>query len=131
MIQVEGIAYTIDKDGDAEPAEKDESLPFVMVTTFQPTQRVKTPPRTTKDKVQDVFKRGKNTPMPFRISGMFKYINTQQATLWDVKGTIFGYCIPVWQKDVSGDGKDEEQEKRDREYEERMEEEYAKREGGA
>jgi len=104
MIQIDTIAYTIDKNGTAVRAERDESMPFVMVCVFQPTQRVKPPVRTTKEKVLEVFKRSKNTPMPFRISGMFKYINTQQQTYWDVKGTIFGYCVPSWQKDVSGEG---------------------------
>ena len=42
--------------------------------------------------------------MPFRLRGAFKYINTQQQTFWDVKGTIFGFCVPNWQKEVSGEG---------------------------
>jgi len=104
MIQVDSAAYIIDKDGHATRAERSDNMPFVMVTVFSPTQRVKPPPRTTKEKVQEVFQHGKNTPMPFRITGMFKYIGTQQQTYWDVKGTVFGYYIPGWQKDVSGEG---------------------------
>lgn len=104
MVQIDGVTYTIDKDGDAEPAEKDDQLPFVMVTIFQPTQRVKTPPSTTSKKLKEVFEAGKNTTMPFRIRGTFKYINTKQQTFWDAKGTIFGFCIPKWQSAVSGEG---------------------------
>lgn len=103
LIQVDGTAYTIDKDGDVERADKDDQLPWVMVTIFQPTQRVKPPPSTTSRKLKELFERGKNTPMPFRLKGLFKYINTQQQTYWDVQGTIFGFCIPEWQKAISGD----------------------------
>ncbi|KAF7191061.1 Alpha-acetolactate decarboxylase [Pseudocercospora fuligena] len=103
LIQVDGVAYSIDKDGDVEKADKDEQLPFVMVTIFQPTQRVKPPPSTTSKKLKEVFERGKNTPMPFRLKGPFKYINTQQQTYWDVSGTIFGYAVPEWQKAISGE----------------------------
>jgi len=104
MIQIDSVAYTIDRDGKAKQADRGEQMPHTMVCVFQPTQRVKPPVRTTKAKVLDVFQRGKNTPMPFRIVGLFKYLNTQQETYWDVKGTIFGYAIPGWQKDVSGEG---------------------------
>jgi alpha-acetolactate decarboxylase len=103
MIQVDGVAYSIDKDGDAQPAEKDEQLPFVMVTIFQPKERAQPPTSTTSKQLQEMFERSKNTPMPFRLQGEFKYINTQQATFWDVRGVIFGYCIPDWQKAISGD----------------------------
>lgn len=105
FIQIDGVAYSIDKDGDVEPAEKDDQLPFVMVTTFQPTQRVKPPTSTTSKRLKEVFAdASKNTPLPFRLRGSFKYINTQQQTYWDVRGTIFGFCIPDWQKTISGDG---------------------------
>lgn len=104
MIQIDTIAYNLSSDGTATRAAKEDQMPFVMVTVFQPTQRVKPPPGTASKKVKEVFERSKNTPMPFRITGPFKYINTQQATYWDVKGTIFGYCVPAWQKDVSGEG---------------------------
>lgn len=105
MIQIDSIAYTLDASGAATRADRGDQMPFTMVTVFQPTQRVKPPVGTGSKKVKELFERaGKNTPMPFRITGLFKYLNTQQQTFWDVKGTIFGYCIPAWQKDVSGEG---------------------------
>lgn len=104
VIQVDSVAYSLDKTGAAEKAEKEDQMPFVMVTVFQPAKRVKPPAGTTSKKVKELFEQGKNTPMPFRIAGRFKYIGTQQQTYWDVKGTIFGYCIPGWQKEISGDG---------------------------
>lgn len=104
MIQIDSVAYSIEDSGEALRADKEDTMPFVMVTVFQPTQRVKPPAGTTSKKLKEVFERGKNTPMPFRISGSFKYISTKQQTYWDVKGTIFGYAIPSWQKDISGEG---------------------------
>ncbi|WPH03165.1 alpha-acetolactate decarboxylase [Acrodontium crateriforme] len=104
MIQLDGITYTLDKDGDADRAEKDDQLPFVMVTVFQPTERVKPPVSTTSKKLKELFEQGKNTPIAFRIQGKFKYINTEQQTYWDVTGSIFGYCIPAWQEAASGEG---------------------------
>jgi alpha-acetolactate decarboxylase len=65
---------------------------------------VKTPKGTTSKKVKEVFERSKNTPMSFKISGKFGYISTKQQTYWDVKGTIFGFCIPNWQEHISGGG---------------------------
>ncbi|KAK5121129.1 hypothetical protein LTR85_005613 [Meristemomyces frigidus] len=105
MIQVDSVAYTLDKDGTAIRAAREDQMPFTMVCVFQPTQRVKPPTSTSSAKVKEVFERaGKNTPMPFRITGLFKYLNTQQQTFWDVKGTIFGFWVPGWQKEVSGEG---------------------------
>jgi alpha-acetolactate decarboxylase len=103
LVQIDGTAYSIDKDGDVEEAEKDDQLPFVMVTIFQPTKRVKPPASTTNKKLIEVFQAGKNTTMPFRIRGSFKYINTKQQTCWDAKGTIFGFFVPKWQAAISGE----------------------------
>ena len=103
MIRLDGVTYSLDKDGDVDRAEKDDQMPFVMVTVFQPTQRLKPPVGTTSKRVKEVFEKGRNTPMPFRIQGKFKYINTEQQTYWDVTGTIFGYCVPRWQG-FSGEG---------------------------
>jgi len=104
MIQIDSVAYSLDKNGKAEKADRGLQMPFTMVTVFQPAQRVKPPVGTGSKKVIEVFQHNKNTPMPFRITGLFKYLNTQQETYWDVKGTIFGYYVPSWQKDVSGEG---------------------------
>lgn len=104
MIQIDSLTYTFDEDGEATAADKEDQLPFVMVTIFKPSQRVKPPKGTTSKKVKEMFERNKNTPMSFRIAGTFSYISTKQQTYWDVKGTIFGFKIPSWQKDISGDG---------------------------
>ena len=104
MILLDSTAYNISEDGEATRADKEDQLPFVMVTAFQAGQRVKTPKGTTSKRVKEVFERGKNTPMPFRINGKFGYISTKQETYWDVTGTIFGFSIPSWQRDISGEG---------------------------
>ncbi|KAK3049215.1 hypothetical protein LTR09_009393 [Extremus antarcticus] len=104
MIQVDSVMYSFDEDGEATEADKDDQLPFCMVTIFQPSQQVKPPKGTTSKKVKDVFERSKNTPLSFKLSGRFGYISTKQQTYWDVEGTIFGFSIPAWQKDISGEG---------------------------
>ena len=104
MIQVDGVTYILDRDGDAEKADKEEQLPFVMATMFQPMQRAKPPSSTTNTMLKEVFAKGKNTTMPFRIKGPFKYINTRQQTFWDVRGVIFGFYVPTWQSAISGEG---------------------------
>ncbi|KAK5170992.1 uncharacterized protein LTR77_004136 [Saxophila tyrrhenica] len=104
MIQVDSAMYTFDEDGEATRADKEDQLPFCMVTIFQPSQQVKPPIKTTSKKVKEVFERSKNTPLAFKLSGRFGYISTKQATYWDVDGTIFGFSIPAWQKDISGEG---------------------------
>ena len=104
MIQVDSVAYSISPSGAVTVADKEEQLPHVLVTIFQPTKRAKCPESTTSKDVKARFEGSKNTPMPFRMRGTWKYINTQQATYWDVEGTIFGFAIPSWQKSVSGDG---------------------------
>nr|OQO25838.1 hypothetical protein B0A51_09750 [Rachicladosporium sp. CCFEE 5018] len=105
MIQIDSVAYSIDPSGAAARADKEDSMPHTAVTVFQPSQRVRPPIGTSGEKVKEVlWKDGKNTPMPFRVKGRFKYISTQQATLWDVSGTIFGFCFPTWQKGLSGEG---------------------------
>jgi alpha-acetolactate decarboxylase len=104
MIQVDGVAYNIDPDGVVMPAEKDEQLPFVMVTIFQPNKRLSPQAGTTKKQLVEILKPAKNTPLPFRLRGSFSYINTKQQTVWDAKGTIFGFYVPTWQTAISGPG---------------------------
>lgn len=104
MIQVDGKIYSIDKDGDIEEADEDDTLPFVMSTHFQAKQKVKVPASTTSKKLKEVFESAKNTPTAFKLTGKFKYINSRQQTFWDVKGTIFGFSIPGWQASMSGEG---------------------------
>ena len=104
MVHIDSTPYAFAAEGEATRADKEDQLPFVMVTVFPPSQRVKPPMGTTSKKVKEVFERGKNTPMPFRITGKFGYISTKQQTYWDVKGTIFGFSIPSWQSHISGEG---------------------------
>lgn len=104
MIQLDSVVYAFDEDGEATRADKEDQMPFVMVTAFQPSQKAKLPKGTASKKVKEVFERGKNSPMPFRISGKFGYISTKQETYWDVTGTIFGFYLPSWQRDISGEG---------------------------
>ncbi|KAK5113942.1 hypothetical protein LTR62_003065 [Meristemomyces frigidus] len=105
MIQIDSVAYSLDQDGVAERADKSDQMPHTLVCVFQPGQRVKLPAGTAFKRVLELFSsKTKNTPCPFRITGPFRYMGTKQATHWDVKGTVFGFCIPSWQKEVSGEG---------------------------
>lgn len=80
-------------------------MPHTSVVVFQPTYRFKASPGTSSYKIkEEVFSMGRNTPMPFRVEGGFKTIETEQRVYNDVKGTIFGFVVPAWQKEVSGDG---------------------------
>lgn len=104
MILLDSEAYSFAASGSATLMEEDEQIPFVMVTAFAPQQKARLPKGTTRKKVREGFERGKNTPMPFRIVGRFAYISTKQETYWDVRGTIFGFYLPDWQRDISGEG---------------------------
>ncbi|KAK3723131.1 hypothetical protein LTR37_001854 [Vermiconidia calcicola] len=53
MIQIDGVTYSFEEDGEATEAEKDDQLPFCMVTVFSPTQRVKPPKQTTSKKLKE------------------------------------------------------------------------------
>jgi len=107
MIQLDSTAYTIDSEGTAKQAERGACMSHTSVVVFQPTHRFKAPPGTSSTKIhQEVFSMGRNTPMSFSAKGTFKSITTEQKTYsgGSVKGTIFGFVIPTWQKDVSGEG---------------------------
>lgn len=105
MIQLDSTAYTISKDGTAKLAERGTCMPHTSVVVFQPTHRFKAPPGTASDRIrEEVFPMGRNTPMSFSAKGVFKSITTEQKSFEDVKGTIFGFVIPKWQKEISGDG---------------------------
>ncbi|KAK8034711.1 hypothetical protein PG993_009706 [Apiospora rasikravindrae] len=101
MVQIEGKAYSIAYDGTVEAAEPRASLPYAMVTVFQPTQRVELHLSFTFADLRKVV--WPNSPMPFRITGAFRSVHTKQGLYEDVEGTIFGFMIPKWQATVSGD----------------------------
>jgi alpha-acetolactate decarboxylase len=105
MIQLDSTAYTISKDGTVKAADRGACMSHTSVVVFQPTHRFKAPPGTSSNKIkEEVFSMGRNTPMSFSAKGAFKSITTEQKSFEGVKGTIFGFVIPSWQKEVSGDG---------------------------
>jgi alpha-acetolactate decarboxylase len=105
MIQLDSTAYTISKDGTAKAADRGACMSHTSVVVFQPTHRFKAPPGTSSNKIkEEVFSMGRNTPMSFSAKGAFKSITTEQKSFEGVRGTIFGFVIPSWQKEVSGDG---------------------------
>jgi alpha-acetolactate decarboxylase len=80
-------------------------MPHTSVVVFQPTHRLKPAPGTSSSKIhEEVFSMGRNTPMSFRVEGAFKSIDTEQKSFENIHGTIFGFAIPSWQKEVSGQG---------------------------
>jgi acetolactate decarboxylase len=109
MILLEGQAHVIRKDGSAVPASMNAQLPFAMVTIFQPTYRVQLPSLTLEG-LEDLISspefgpaRGINTVMPFKMSGKFASVNLEEgSTLQVVSGTVFGFVVPKWMKDISG-----------------------------
>ncbi|KAK8031105.1 hypothetical protein PG990_000839 [Apiospora arundinis] len=101
MVQIESKAYSIAYDGTVEAADPGASLPYAMVTVFQPTQRVALSSSFTFDDMRKVD--WPNSPMPFRITGAFRSVHTKSGLYEDVEGTIFGFMIPKWQAAVSGD----------------------------
>lgn len=104
MIQIDSKAYALDRDGHATKAGQDRQQPFVMVNVFQPTHRRVLPKGATVENVQQVLNSSKNTPMPFSVAGSFRNIQLEGTAVKHVTGTVFGYAIPSWQKDFSGEG---------------------------
>ncbi|KAF1918627.1 alpha-acetolactate decarboxylase [Ampelomyces quisqualis] len=109
MILLDRSAYAIRKDGTAVPAPLDDKLPFAMVTVFQPTYRFKLPSLSLEElealvEAQDLgVARGVNTLMPFQISTTFSSVALEQGgSLHGVEGTIFGYVVPKWMREISG-----------------------------
>lgn len=111
MIQIDSTAYTLTPDGKAHKAPRDATVPFVMVTTYQPTFSSSAPDGFRKAQLRSLFASGgeviggRNTPMPFRIRGAFKSVQLGGGLALDeVRGTVFGYMIPAWQEGISGAG---------------------------
>ena len=111
MVQMDQIAYKFSSSGAASKATQSEQLPFVMVCVFQPENRVlQEGGGDTLANLRSTFEGkgrtghdGKNTPMPFAVRGAFERVQTEQGTLENVQGTIFGYAIPPWAREVSGE----------------------------
>lgn len=109
MVQMDQVAYKFSSDGKATKASMNEQLPFVMVCVFQAESRIlQEGGGDTMANLRETFKKGrtgndgKNTPMPFAVRGAFSSVQTQHETLENVQGTIFGYAVPPWAKEVSG-----------------------------
>ncbi|KAJ8608641.1 hypothetical protein MRB53_039525 [Persea americana] len=114
---LDSVAYELALNGSAYRATQSDTIPFVMVTVFQPTYCVQAP-FATRDTVLPVVTKigqgmhgGKNSYMPFRIKGFFKTIqlgvegkSAMLRTLEDVQGTLFGYMMPAWTAGISGKG---------------------------
>jgi alpha-acetolactate decarboxylase len=109
MLLLDRQAHTIRKDGTVVPAPQDARLPFAMVTVFQPTYRVKLPSLTFEG-LEDLVSsdelgpaRGINTLVPFKISGTFASVGLEGcAAQVNVEGTIFGFVVPKWMREISG-----------------------------
>ncbi|KAF2826638.1 alpha-acetolactate decarboxylase [Ophiobolus disseminans] len=109
MILIDRQAYAIRKDGTVVPGPQDSRLPFAMVTIFQPTYRVQLPSLSFEG-LEDLISsselgpaKGINTLVPFKISGTFASVALEQGgTRTGVDGTVFGFVVPKWMKDISG-----------------------------
>jgi alpha-acetolactate decarboxylase len=109
MILLDQQAYAIRKDGTVVPAPMTARLPFAMVTIFQSTYRVQLPSLDLEG-LEDLIAsselgpaKGINTLMPFKISGTFTLIALEQGgSLTGVEGTIFGFVVPKWMREISG-----------------------------
>jgi alpha-acetolactate decarboxylase len=109
MILLEQQAYAIRKDGTSVPAPQIARLPFAMVTIYQPTYRVQLPCLSF-ESLDDLISSSElgpakaiNTLTPFKISATFASIAlAQSGSRSRVSGTIFGFVVPKWMRDVSG-----------------------------
>lgn len=109
MILLDSQAYTVRKDGAAVPAPMDDRLPFAMVTIYQPTYRIQLSSLTFDDLEELISSselgaaRGVNTLMPFKITTIFTSMTLEQGgRRANVGGTIFGYIVPKWMREISG-----------------------------
>jgi acetolactate decarboxylase len=109
MLLLERQAYSIRKDGAVVPAPMDALLPFAMVTVFQPTYRVKLPELSFNGFEELIGSeelgaaKSVNSLMPFLMRARFKEVDMKAGgTLKDVEGTMFGFVVPSWMREISG-----------------------------
>lgn len=109
MILIDRQAYALRKDGTVVPAPMDARLPFAMVTIFQPTYRIKLPNLSFEELEELVSSeelgpaKGVNTLMPFTITAAFASVSLEQSgELTNIEGTIFGFVVPRWMREISG-----------------------------
>jgi alpha-acetolactate decarboxylase len=109
MILLDQVAHAFRKDGTVVPAPMNAQLPFAMVTIYKPTYRIKLPDLSF-DGLEELVAssdlgpaRGINTLMPFKIHAKFSSVSLEVGgTLSAIEGTVFGYVVPRWMRDISG-----------------------------
>ncbi|KAL5117486.1 hypothetical protein ACEQ8H_004651 [Pleosporales sp. CAS-2024a] len=109
MLLLDRHALAIRKDGTVIPAPMDAPLPFAMVTRFQPTYRIDLP-YLTFDELDHLISSSSlapataiNTMTPFQITTKFAEVITEQGgSRANVDGTIFGFVVPRWMREMSG-----------------------------
>jgi len=109
MVLLDRQAYAIRSDGTVVPAPQESRLPFAMVTIFHATHRVQLPSLSFEG-LEDLISsaelgpaRGINTYVPFKIKAKFSSVGLKDGgARRDVEGTVFGFVVPRWMRDVSG-----------------------------
>jgi alpha-acetolactate decarboxylase len=75
-----------------------------MATLARPQHKTNVPLRTTNAKLEGMFESARNTPLSLRLRGTFAYMHIRGHTLFDMEGTVFGFCTPSYQAGLSGNG---------------------------
>jgi alpha-acetolactate decarboxylase len=108
MILLERQAYALRKDCTVVPAPVEARLPFAMVTIFQPTYRIKLPSLSF-DGLEDLLSSSElgpaksiNSLTPFQITTPFSQLSLEGDELVNIEGTIFGFVVPKWMREISG-----------------------------
>ncbi|KAH7071156.1 alpha-acetolactate decarboxylase [Paraphoma chrysanthemicola] len=109
MILLDQNAYQIRKDGTVVPGPQNARLPFAMVTIYQSTVRIKIPSLSFEG-LNDLISSSElgpakaiNTLTPFKLTAIFASIALEQGgSQTSIMGTIFGFIIPKWMRDISG-----------------------------
>lgn len=109
MIMIDRQCFTIRADGTSVPAPQESRLPFAMVTVWNATHRVQIP-NLSFEGLEDLLSstdlgpvRGINTYEPFKIFTKFASIGLKEGgTRRNIEGTVFGFVVPKWMRDVSG-----------------------------
>ncbi|ORY01434.1 hypothetical protein BCR34DRAFT_592263 [Clohesyomyces aquaticus] len=112
MNLLSSTAYLIKESGTSCPAPANERLAFAMVTLFEPTHALGLPAISMQDLIEGVEKkelgdaRAVNSLVSFRVETEFKEIEIEvperMQTIYGVRGTVFGFVVPGWMKDICG-----------------------------
>lgn len=116
MALIDAKAYAIAQDGDVSRAQLHERLCYAMVTIFQPmriakfqgsdlTMKMLKELLSSVDALPGVG--GGNSLLPFKIKGTFVGLDLETPlsspnSREGVKGTVFGYKVPLWMEGISG-----------------------------